>query len=257
VPELPKGGQGAAAADADGQAQFVIGMIEDDAQLASILARQLGRFEFAPHMVDCYGDIVEEIRQLQPHAILLDVNLPQYDGFYWCRLIRRVTRAPIIFVSARNAGMDQVFALENGGDDYVIKPFDVDVLVAKLRAQIRRAYGAYAVETATVTPTDSSIACGALRLNTRRMEIAFAHQVSVLTKTETELMRQLMEAAGDVVSRDTLLGALWDDTDFVDDNTLTVNVTRLRRKLASLGLDDIIRTVRGVGYQLSLAERAD
>lgn len=228
-----------------------VALIEDDEQLASTLARQLSRYEFEPVLVDCHGDIVEAVNALSPHVILLDINLPKYDGFYWCRRIRENSLAPIIFVSARNAGMDQVFALENGGDDYVVKPFEMDVLVAKLRAQFRRAYGAYAPQQdAKQLAVEDTLTWGPLRVNVRRMQVTIEDACTSLTKTEFELLRTLMEAGGNVVSREVLLGALWDDTDFVDDNTLTVNVTRLRRRLSELGVDNLIHTVRGVGYRL-------
>lgn len=228
------------------ESSWIVALIEDDERLASILARQLLRYEFDARVVDCYGDIVVAIDGLEPHVILLDINLPQFDGFFWCRRLREVTRVPIIFVSARNAGMDQVFALENGGDDYVVKPFDMDVLVAKLRAQIRRNYGDYATE----VNTTEHISFGPIQLDVRRMQMTVEGGLVSLTKTETELMRRLIDANGQVVTRDALLSALWDDTEFVDDNTLTVNVTRVRRKLFELGIHDIIRTVRGLGYQL-------
>ncbi|WP_169794013.1 response regulator transcription factor [Alicyclobacillus acidiphilus] len=243
----------AALADAI-QPPFVVAVIEDDEQLASALARQLARYEFEPVLLDCRQDLVAAVGETSPHAILLDINLPKYDGFYWCRRIRETSVAPIIFVSARNAGMDQVFALDNGGDDYVVKPFDMDVLVAKLRAQIRRAYGEYAMQpesVATRNRTSDVLVWGEVQLNLRRMQVGVEGQWTSLTKTELELLRMLMEAKGGVVSREDLLNAIWDDTDFVDDNTLTVNVARVRRRLAVLGVEDLIHTVRGAGYQLA------
>ncbi|WAH37713.1 response regulator transcription factor [Alicyclobacillus dauci] len=234
--------------------RFTIGIIEDDEQLASILARQLLRYAFDPRLIDCLGDIVGSVEKMEPHVILLDINLPQFDGFYWCRRIREITRAPIIFVSARNAGMDQVFALENGGDDFVVKPFDMDVLVAKLRAHIRRVYGEYAADDRVIA---RKLVFGPMQLDDRRLQLHAFGSSTPVTKTECELLRQLMEAEGRAVSRDTLLAALWDDMEFVDDNTLTVNVTRLRRKLADLGCDHFIRTVRGLGYQLVVPDDVD
>ncbi|GEO26668.1 DNA-binding response regulator [Alicyclobacillus acidoterrestris] len=233
---------------------FLVAVVEDDDQLASTLARQLVRYEFEPVLLDCRQDIARAVDDISPHIVLLDINLPKYDGFYWCRRIRESSVAPIIFVSARNAGMDQVFALENGGDDYIVKPFDMDVLVAKLRAQIRRAYGSYANAPDVVRDAVESLAFGPFELNVRKMQVGFQGHWTALTKTEFELLRTLMEAKGAVVSRDLLLTALWDDTTFVDDNTLTVNVTRLRKRLTELGATDVIRTVRGVGYQLVVEE---
>ncbi|WP_436664155.1 response regulator [Alicyclobacillus acidoterrestris] len=169
---------------------FLVAVVEDDHQLASTLARQLARYEFEPVLLDCRQDIARAVDDISPHIVLLDINLPKYDGFYWCRRIRESSVAPIIFVSARNAGMDQVFALENGGDDYVVKPFDMEVLVAKLRAQIRRSYGAYANAPDVVRDAmDESLVFGPFELNVRKMQVGFqGHWTALAPASRTHSM---------------------------------------------------------------------
>lgn len=226
-----------------------VAVVEDDPQVASLLHRQLSRFGFVVTVIDDLKNVAEAVREANPDFILLDINLPYLDGFHWCRAIRRFSTVPIVFISSRGSNMDQVFAMENGGDDYIQKPFDMDVVVAKLRALLRRAYGEYAGKEPT-----SIYRSGTLTLDVRKAQIECEGRIQVLTKTELELLRQLMEAGGSVISRNQLLEALWDDTDFVDDNTLTVNVTRLRHKLEQIGVRDVILTVRGLGYRFASPE---
>jgi DNA-binding response OmpR family regulator len=233
---------------ADSQRIYIV---EDDEKLAELLARRLRQYGFDVRRAADFRRIDDEVAAYQPHLILLDVNLPYYDGFYWCRAIRRFARMPIIFLSARTGDMDKVLALEQGGDDYLTKPFHPDVLLAKVRALLRRAYGDYAGYQQAAC--DELVRHG-LILDLRRFEIRFHDESQSLTGTERELLRALMLADGRTVTRDELLQAVWDDVDFVDDNTLTVNIARLRAKLANLGLAGVIATVRGVGYRLSWSE---
>jgi two-component system, OmpR family, response regulator len=221
-------------------------VVEDDPKLAELLCNQLLRFGFEPYQVTNFRNIDQEVVASQAKLVILDINLPYYDGFYWCRKIRQLSNAPILYLSARAGEMDQVLALESGGDDYITKPFHPEVLMAKIRAMLRRAYGEYA----SGTPASDTLSWGDLRLDVRR-GLLHARDVTVsLTATEMELLRQLIEAGGNIVRREDLLIALWDDTHFVDDNTLTVNVARVRRKLAEVGFPDVIVTVRGLGYRL-------
>lgn len=218
-------------------------IIEDEPKLASILAGHLQRYGYAAVRAERFDDLKNEFLETSADLVLLDVNLPWYDGFYWCRQIRTVSNAPIIFISARAGEMDQVMAIDNGGDDYIVKPFNLDLVTAKVRGALRRAYGEYAA-----TGEESTL--GALGYDARRLQASYAGSSVELSRTEGQLLEALLRAGGRVVRRDTLLAALWDDAEFVDDNTLTVNVNRLRRKLADLGLEDAVRTVRGEGYRL-------
>jgi DNA-binding response OmpR family regulator len=160
-----------------------------------------------------------------------------------------VSNVPIIYVSARAGEMDQVMAIENGGDDYLTKPFHLDVVLAKMKSLLRRVYGEYAPQTAPADVTDVS----GLMIDRARFEAAYGGRSVSLSKTELQLLDALAQAAGRVVRRETLLETIWDDTKFVDDNTLTVNITRLRRKLEELGLAGCIETVRGTGYKLNVS----
>jgi DNA-binding response OmpR family regulator len=229
-------------------------LVEDDHHLAARLKQHLNRYGFSVQIADDLRNLADEVQRAAPDLILLDINLPYYDGFYWCRQFRAFTKAPIIFLSAREGTVDQVYALENGGDEYVTKPFQPDVLIAKIRALLRRAYGEYADATLTDTAGNAKevVTVGNLQIDLRKFVLKAPDREESLTKTEGALLRELLAANGSVVSREHLLEALWDDAEFVDDNTLTVNVARLRRKLAPFGLEHAIVTVRGLGYRFDL-----
>lgn len=225
-------------------------IVEDDPQVANFLMRQLNRYGYRVDVVRNFQHVDEQVRALNPHLVLLDINLPYYDGFYWCRAIRRFSKAPVVFISSRDGDVDQVFALENGGDEYITKPFQAEVVIAKIKALLRRTYGEYMQGEPL---SQDFYEWGSLKLDVRKALIEYGDATSPLSKTELELLRRLWDAQGDVVSRDDLLDTLWDDTNFVDDNTLTVNVTRLRHKLEAVGINDAIVTVRGLGYRLAIS----
>jgi len=186
-----------------------------------------------------------EFERYAPHLVLLDVNLPKYDGYYWCRQIRNLSTCPIVFLSAREGKMDQVMALENGADDYITKPFDYDIVIAKIKSQLRRAYGTYAG-----SGDDRTVTVAGLRLDRDRLSLSLRDQRIELSLTEVKILDELMSKIEQVVSRDRLLEKIWDDQAFVDDNTLNVYVTRVRKKLSALGIDNALQTVRGQGYRL-------
>lgn len=232
---------------------YRIFLVEDDPKLAGLLAEELQRFGYKVQVAQDYGRIKEEFLAAHPDLVLLDINLPRFDGYYWCRQVRSLSRVPIVFISARVGDLDQVRALENGGDDYITKPFNMELALAKVRSVLRRTYGEYAQ---AVDP--QIIRVGGLSLNKGRNRISLGATESELTSKEFLLLWCLAEQAGHIVDRTQLLEALWDDVDFVDDNTLTVNVARVRRRLAELGLPDAIETKRGQGYCLRLpAEHHD
>jgi len=189
-------------------------------------------------LVDDFDRVLEQFN-------LLDVNLPRYDGYYWCRQIRTVSTCPIIFISARAGEMDQVMALEYGGDDYITKPFHYEVVMAKIRSQLRRVYGEYAP-----AQEERKVVLQGLTIYPERMEMALGDRHVPLTKNELILLEQLVQHSPRVVSREMLLEALWDDQTFVDENTLNVNITRARKKLQDLGIENATETVRGAGYRL-------
>lgn len=234
-------------AEAEGRTAYHIMIVEDDAKLSGILGDELRRFDYDVVQVAGDENVKEAFLAERPDLVLLDINLPRYDGFYWCRQIRTVSKVPIIFISARADDLDQVRALENGGDDYITKPFNLELVLAKVHSTLRRAYGEYAL-----AREHDLIHIGELILNRAKNTVSYKGSETELSPREFRLLLCLAERPGEIVERAELLEALWDDVDFVDDNTLTVNVTRVRRRLAQLGLADAIETKRGQGYRLNL-----
>ncbi|MEK3739118.1 MULTISPECIES: response regulator transcription factor [Paenibacillus] len=224
-------------------------IIEDDAKLASLLSTYLSKYGFRTIIVEDFNRVLETFNESSADLILLDVNLPKYDGFYWCRQIRSLSLCPILFISARDSGMDQVMALENGGDDYITKPFHYEVVLAKIRSHIRRAYGSY-----SQTQEEHKLQSGGLILYPERYVIQYDGHTSELTQKEAVLLEALLLKEGRVVNRERLLDLMWKDQHFIDDNTLNVYITRVRKKLKDLGLGDIVETVRGAGYRLNVSK---
>lgn len=233
---------------------YRIFLVEDDPKISAIVAGHLERYGYDVVRASRFDDLKNEFVAADPHLVLLDINLPWFDGFYWCRQFRTVSTVPVIFVTARSGEMDQVLAIENGGDDYVTKPFNLEVVTAKIKSALRRSYGEYARQQGQPgAEANELLWIDGLSWDSGRLQLEFAGERTVVSRNEGLLLEALLRAQGRVVTRETLLAALWDDADFVDDNTLTVNVTRLRRKLDEVGLTDAIRTIRGEGYQLDMA----
>jgi two-component system OmpR family response regulator len=228
---------------------YRIMLVEDDRKIGAILAEELERYGYAVVTVQDFARIKEEFLAAKPDLVLLDINLPRFDGYYWCRQIRLHSSVPILFISARAGEVDQVRALENGGDDYITKPFHLELVLAKVRSALRRAYGEYA----SARESDL-LQVGSLLLNRSENRISRNGVTLELTPKEFRLLWLLAERERTIVTREEILEALWDDVEFVDDNTLTVNVARVRRRLAELGLPTAIETKRGQGYRLELRE---
>lgn len=219
-------------------------IVEDDPKINQLLQEQLEKYGFQTVNVEHFDRVMEVFTQSRPDLVLLDVNLPKFDGFYWCRQMRQESNCPILFISARESKMDQVMALENGADDYITKPFDYDVVLAKIRSQLRRAYGQYAPQEG-----ERTVEVAGLKLFLERMELSMYDTKIELSKKEALLLEALMNQYPRVVSRERLLEKLWDEQ-FVDENTLNVYITRVRGKLKDLGLEGAVETVRGSGYRL-------
>ncbi|MFF0830053.1 response regulator transcription factor [Brevibacillus sp. NPDC003359] len=219
-------------------------IVEDDPKINQLLQEQLEKYGFQTVNVVHFDRVMEVFTQGRPDLVLLDVNLPKFDGFYWCRQMRQESNCPILFISARESKMDQVMALENGADDYITKPFDYDVVLAKIRSQLRRAYGQYAPQEG-----ERTVEVAGLKLFLERMELSMYDIKIELSKKEALLLEALMNQYPRVVSRERLLEKLWDEQ-FVDENTLNVYITRVRGKLKELGLEGAVETVRGSGYRL-------
>ncbi|HBI93478.1 MAG TPA: DNA-binding response regulator [Terrisporobacter glycolicus] len=224
----------------------IIYIVEDDISISTLLKDYMNKYGFEAVIVENFNNIMEEFNELTPSVVLLDVNLPKFDGFYWCTKIRQKSNVPIIFISARDSGMDQIRALESGADDYITKPFYYDVVIAKIKSYIRRAYGEYSPKL-----DERIVELDGLKFYPERLELKYKSKDLVLTKKEGILLECLMKKYPKVVSRDYLLEKIWDDIEFVEENTLNVNVSRIRKRLYDLGIEDGVQTVRGVGYKLN------
>ncbi|MBN8202186.1 response regulator transcription factor [Bacillus sp. NTK034] len=220
---------------------YRIMMIEDDEKIRRIVADTLKKWQYDVVEVTQFDEVLTEFEQKSPHLILLDINLPVFDGYYWCQQIRSVSKVPIIFLSSRNQNMDIIMAINMGGDDFIQKPFDLDILLAKISALIRRKYTYQEEENLRFIHRG-------LKLNVTNSTIEFNGQSNELSRNEFILLQLMMRNIGKIVSRDDLMQALWNEEQFIDDNTLTVNVNRMRRKIAAIGLEDFIITRKGLGY---------
>lgn len=219
-------------------------IVEDDMKIAALLQNYMKKYDLEAYIADDFGRITDLFESVQPSLVLMDINLPKFDGYYWCRKIRALSLCPIIFLSARDSEIDQVMALENGADDYITKPFYYEVVIAKVRAQLRRIYGDFSQNN-----NEPVYRAGKLFFFPLRFTIEKAGCEVELTKNEAKLLEMIWRTAPAVADRNRLLEEIWDETKFIDDNTLSVNVARLRRKLVELGAVNAIRSVRGVGYQ--------
>jgi DNA-binding response OmpR family regulator len=217
-------------------------LIEDNEQLQKYICDYLNAYGFEAHILEDYNAVLETIEKTTPRLILLDITLPKFDGFYYLRLIRKKYNTPIIIISALSEESEQIRGMELGADDYVTKPFAIGVLLAKINAVLRR-----------TESQSASISMNGLSVCEDTMNLWFRGKTCELTKNEYKVLRLLIKNGGQIVSREQILEELWDDAGFVDDNTLTVNMTRVKKKLAELGLENAIVTKRGVGYVLDTA----
>lgn len=217
-------------------------VVEDDMIIANAIKKTITKWGYEVECVTDFQDVLGQFVAFDPQLVLLDISLPYYDGFHWCTEIRKVSKVPIIFISSASDNLNIVMAMNMGGDDYITKPFDLTVLAAKIRALIRRTYD-FAGQTNLVEHRGAILNIGDGTLTYRGQEVE-------LTRNEHRILQLLMENKGQVVTRETIMTHLWETDSYVDDNTLTVNVARLRRKLESLGLDDFIVTKKSVGYMV-------
>ncbi len=216
-------------------------IVEDDAAIFHSLKENLEKWDMHVVGPESFQDVSSSFIDEKPQLVIMDIQLPVYDGFHWCREIRAVSKVPIIFLSSRDHPMDMVMAMQMGADDYVQKPFHADVLLAKIQATLRRVYS-YGEETPDILEWNGAM------IDLKRGLIRFDGKEVELTKNEFFILTVLVDAKDEIVSRDELIRKLWDDKRFVNDNTLTVNVTRLRQKLADIGLGETILTKKGLGY---------
>ena len=219
---------------------YKVFLVEDDDSIAGAITKRLSDWEFEVRRADDYRDITEEFKTFDPHIVLLDISLPFYNGFHWCGEIRRFSKCPVVFISSASDNLNIVTAMNMGGDDFIAKPFDLSVLVAKIQAILRRSYD-FADNIGVITHK------GAV-LNTADATLKFNGEKIDLTKNKYRIMETLLENKGKVVSRERLMNKLWETDSYVDENTLSVNIARLRKKLEQAGLHGYITTKIGLGY---------
>ena len=222
---------------------YKILIVEDDHTISSIIKEKLDRWGYETLSLSDFTDVFSRYASFQPHLVLMDINLPYYDGFYWCTKIRQFSNIPIIFISSRDSDSDKIRAMAQGGDDYIEKPFSMDLLVAKVQAALRRAYS-YNDQALNILQHKDMV------LDIERLKVLGSGKEIELTPNECKILSVLIRNHDKVVTRARLMKSLWEDESFVDDNTLTVNVNRLRRKLETIGLEGYIKTIKGEGYRL-------
>jgi len=221
---------------------YKIMIVEDDSVIAEALKVHLCRWGFEAECVEDFHDVLHEFARIEPHLVFLDISLPFYNGYHWCSEIRRQSKVPIIFLSSASDNMNIVMAMNMGGDDFIAKPFDLSVVVAKAQALLRRAY--------SFQGQVNILEHRGVILNLGEATLSFGEHKLDLTKNDFKILQILMENPGKAVSRENIMKRLWESDSFIDDNTLTVNMTRLRKKLEEIGLSDFIATKKGIGYIL-------
>lgn len=223
---------------------YKILLVEDDEIISKSIKQHLENWGFEVIATRDFKNITNEFTECNAHIVLLDLILPFYDGFYWCKEIRKISNVPIVFLSSASDNMNIVMAVNMGGDDFISKPFNVSVLLAKIQAILRRTYD--------MPNSISILEHKGIILNLNDFTLSYRDKSIELTKNEFRILETLLVNKGKIVSRDTLMMKLWQDDNYVEENTLTVNVTRLRKKLEDLGIDDFIKTKVGCGYIIEL-----
>ena len=221
--------------------KYRILLVEDDETMVDILKRNLEKWGYLVHVAEDFQNVMQEFQDFEPQRVLMDISLPFYNGYYWCGEIRKVSKVPVIFLSSSGDDMNLVMAINLGADDFVAKPFRMEVLTAKIQAVLRRTY-----TFGTVSP--SVLTHKGLTLNLDTSVLSYGQEKLELGKNEFGILRTLMEHPGKIIERSVLIRNLWETESFIDDNTLTVNVTRLRRRLEDIGLKNYILTRKGMGY---------
>ena len=222
--------------------QYKVMIIEDDLNAAQSISNFLEAWGVQCIYLENLQEVIEEFVKYKPEIVLLDITLPRYNGYYWCEEIRKISKVPIIFISSTSDNLNMILAMNMGGDDFVIKPFDLNFLLAKINSLLRRTYDFQGVM--------NIIACGDVVLDLDNAKLQYKGNIMELSRNDFVILKELMTHKGKNVSRDDLMQALWSDNTFVDDNTLTVNITRVRNKLSKIGLEDFIITRKGMGYQV-------
>ena len=221
---------------------YKILIVEDDKTIANAVKKHVETWGYQAYATQNFQNVMEDFAREHPQLVILDITLPFYNGYHWCSEIRKVSKVPILFLSSAADNMNIIMAMQMGGDDFVAKPFDLTVLTAKIQALLRRSYD-FAGQTRIMEH------CGVI-LNLADATLLYEGETLELSKNEYRSILTLLERTGSVVSRETLMEKLWATDSFVDENTLTVNVARLRKRLAGIGLSDFIETRKGLGYMI-------
>ena len=216
--------------------------VEDDETIGKMIKRHLEKWEYDVHVAKNLSQVMTEFAAFDPQLVLMDIRLPFYNGYYWCTEIRKVSNVPVIFLSSVADNMNIVMAMNMGGDDFIPKPFDLEVLTAKIQALLRRSYD--------FAGNSSIMEHKGAVLNLMDATLTWAGQQLELTKNELKILHALLEHKERIVSREELMEKLWESDAYVDENTLSVNVNRLRKKLSAVGLDGFILTKKGIGYRI-------
>lgn len=221
---------------------YKILIVEDDETIAGGLKNHLEKWNYQAECMTDFKDVMGKFVDFEPQLVLLDIVLPFFNGFHWCQEIRKISKVPIIFLSSANDNMNIVMAMNMGGDEFIEKPFDLNVLTAKVQALLRRAY--------SFQGNVNVLEHEGMLLNLNDASLSYKGEKISLTKNEFRILQMLMENAGKIVARDDIIARLWESDEFIDDNTLTVNVARLRKKLENAGMEGRIKTKKGIGYYL-------
>ena len=221
---------------------YKILIVEDDETIAGGLKTHLEKWNYQTECMTDFKDVMGKFLEFEPQLMLLDIVLPFFYGFHWCQEIRKISKVPIIFLSSVNDNMNIVMAMNMGGDEFIEKPFDLNVVTAKVQAVLRRTYEFRG--TADIMEWNGAI------LNLADATVLYQDQKQELTKNEFKILQMLLENTGKIVSRESIMTRLWDSNEFIDDNTLTVNVARLRKKMEQIGLGGKIITKKGIGYMV-------
>lgn len=221
---------------------YKILIVEDDMTIAKTLANHLEKWSYTVQYVTDFEDVMKTFTTFDPQLVLMDIMLPFYNGYHWCTEIRKISKVPVIFLSSMSDNMNIVMAINMGGDEFIEKPFDLNVITAKIQALLRRTYAFQGM----VNVMEHK----GVMLNLNDATITYKEEKLSLTKNDYKILQILLENAGRIVAREEIMTRLWESDEFIDDNTLTVNVTRLRKKLEEIGLEDYILTKKGIGYYI-------
>ena len=221
---------------------YKVMIVEDDEIISNSIAGYLNKWQYTTHEVSNFQNVITEFVEEKPDIVLMDINLPYFDGYYFCEEIRKISKVPIIFISSASDDMNIVMAMNIGADDFIEKPFKLVVLKAKIEALLRRVYN--------FNSSNSLIVYKEVIFDINKDEIKYKDNIATLTKNESKILTILLENREKIVSREDIIAALWQSDNFIDENTLSVNVNRLRSKLKDIGIEDFIATKKGKGYMI-------